>query len=249
MNEQQNDIINIPLEYKVACTIRYLKPHEVLQTFIDHISFYTTLSTAYSLGFREASDTTSEYSVTHGIEKASPAFVTCHDFARKCIMDVLRLTVKKGVSENQKRKKCIPIVKELYRVMEHIKSPAKIYLDEDTVLHLSEDFCIVCEIHQHYPKEYLEYFMSRVSLADFQARVGLKKMVDNPAMAFYNLVAEQGLGNLVTSPIFLSELERDFIDRIQQMHHEVFIVRDLDKRRELYREFYLDYYNKLIKIK
>lgn len=245
MKEQRNDIISIPLEFQIACTIRHLAVPDVLQTFINHVSFYHSLNKPYGEGFREATTVILEYSVKNQNHLNHPSFGGNKDYAQKCIMDVLAWGAKRGMSDDKKHAKCKPIIKQLHLSMEHLNSIDKIYLDEEHCLIFTDDFSVLCDIHRHYPKEYLEYFMSRISLADADARVGLKKIDENHSMAFFHLIT-CGLGNITGGLIHITELEADFIDKIQQLHYEVFLIRDLDKRRAVYQEFYLNYYNKLI---
>lgn len=242
--KEQNDLINVPLEFQIACTIRHIKVHDLLQTFINHVSFYASINKGNIPGYREATDVMSIYSIRYHNKDNQMSF-TNKEHALKCIKDILAIGVKRGMNENKKRIKCIPIVKQLYRLTEHHNSTDKIYLDENHALTFTEDFSLMCDTHRHYPKEYLEYFMSRISLADADARVSLNKIDENPAMAFYELVLN-GLGNLFPETLHLTELEANFIDSIQKFHYEVFLIRDLDERRSAYQEFYLDYYNKLI---
>jgi hypothetical protein len=246
MKEQRNDIINIPLEFQIACTIRRLVVPDVLQTFIDHVSFYYSVNSPYAEGFREATNVILEYSTKNRNHSNHASFgddKNNKEFAIKCIKDVLAWGAKRGMSDKKKHAKCKPIIKQLHLSMEHLNSIDKIYLDEENRLTFTDDFSVLCNIHRHHPKEYLEYFMSRISLADADARVGLKKIDENPSMGFFQLVM-RGLGDLIAI-VNMTELEVDFIDKVQQLHYEVFLIRDLDKRRAIYQEFYLNYYNKL----
>ena len=239
---QQNYIIDIPLEFKIACATDHFNPSDVLQAFIDHVCFFTTLSGDYEKGYKEATTVISEYTFKIDVKTTpSPAFLINREFAIKCVKQVAGLTVKKGISVSTKRKKSIPIVSQLYKSMDHHLSTDKIYLDEETLLSLSDDFGVICEFHQHSPKQYLEYFMSQISHADAHARIALNKVEENPSMGFYDLVLK-GLGNLPKTATHYSEKEIDFIDSMNTWPYEYFIVRDLDKRRKIYQSLFKEYH-------
>lgn len=244
---EQSQGITMPLNFKIACVIYHLKPERVLQTFIKHVSFFMSLSTDYLPGYREATNTLAEYSVENINYGASPATAENRDFTIKCVRNVIEISKRKGISAEKKRKKCIPIVRQLNQSLNHHITKPKFYLDENNVLELSDDFRIRCEMLQHTPKEFLEYFMSKISLADRDARVGLNKIVENSALAFFQLTTI-GLGRNEDTKIINGEAQQEFIDEFQTIQYELFIVRDLEERRSLLEEFYLKHYKELIKV-
>lgn len=246
-NMEQNQVLVIPLEFKIACVIYHLKPEKVLQAFINHVSFFMSLSTDYLPGFREATNTLAEYSIENINYSASPAIAENRDFTIKCVRNVIEISKRKGISVEKKRKKCIPIIRQLNKSLNHYITRQKFFIDENSALELSDDFRIRCEMLQHTAKDFLEYFMSKISLADRDARVGLNKIIENPALAFFQL-ATHGLGGNEDTSIGNGEAQQDFIDEFQTMKYELFIVRDLDERRSLLEEFYLKHYQELIKI-
>lgn len=44
MKATKNNLIEIPIEFKVACTIDKVDIQEVLQIFIDHVTIYDSIS-------------------------------------------------------------------------------------------------------------------------------------------------------------------------------------------------------------
>ncbi|OCX54197.1 hypothetical protein BEL04_08015 [Mucilaginibacter sp. PPCGB 2223] len=241
---EQSQGITMPLDFKIACVIYHLKPEKVLQTFINHVSFFMSLSTDYLRGFREATNTLAEFSFENINYSASPA--ENRDFTIKCVRNVIEISKRNGISAEKKRKKCIPIVRQLNLSLNHQITKPKFYLDENTVLELCDDFRIRCEMLQHTPKEFLEYFMSKISLADRDARIALNKINENPALAFFELVT-LGLGRNEDTTIVNGEAQQDFIDEYQTIKYELFIVRDLEEHRALMKQFYLKHYQELIK--
>lgn len=244
---EQSQALSFPLDFRMACVIYHMKPEKVLQTFINHVSFFMSLSTDYLPGFREATNTLAEYSFENINYTASPATAENRDFTIKCVRNVIEVSRRKGISAEKKRKKCIPIIRQLNQSLNHHITKQKFFIDEDTALELSDDFRIRCEMLQHTPKEFLEYFMSKISLADRDARIALNKITENPALAFFELTT-LGLGRNEDTSIVNGEAQQDFIDEYQTIKYELFIVRDLEERRSLMENFYLKHYQELIKV-
>jgi hypothetical protein len=243
MKTNRTNIINIPLEFKIACLVQCFDERAVLQTFIDHISFYTELSKDYSKGYREATYALSEYILPNSRGQPSKAFAKSRELCSQCILGILKIGFQKG-NFKKKQNKSQPLIKTLFKAMEKVYSTDKLYLDEDRVIYLNEDFQLLCELHNHYPSEYLEYFMSKIDLADHTTCAGLNKVTMNSSMAFFAMLMNGSIDANVHNPTKpATPLEIEFIDKIQQFHAKVFIIRSFAKRKSAYHQFFLEYYN------
>jgi hypothetical protein len=248
--------LEIPDEFKIACVVNNLKPAEALQVFINHVSFFQTLNSGYLTGFQEASLVMSEYSVKMNLngndlqlkritDMEGPEFHQAKSV--KHIRQLIALTFHRKDSESVKHRKSIPIVKGLFKSIQHFKfCPEKIYLNATQQLVFNNDFRIICELYQIYPKCYLEYFMNKISLAETNARLDLNIEVQCNAMAFFFRMVN-GLGQLNTQKIKPGEAILEYIDEIQQLPAKSFIIRNLDERIALYSEFYKSHYRKITK--
>ena len=125
-----------------------------------------------------------------------------------------------------------------------VTSSRTLQLDETNTLQLGMDFSIMCETHNCAPEIYLQHFMDQISLPETHARIGLNQVLENHAMAFFYQAITK-CSTLFSSPSDKA-LQIEFIDHIQELHLRLFIVRDLEKRREKYYELYNNYYHKLI---
>ncbi|SHF10083.1 hypothetical protein [Pedobacter caeni] len=244
MKNENPEVLAIPLSFKIACATYHLAIPEVLQLFIDHISFYDSLSHKSDDCYRLATNTLLRY-VHPNIEGMSPAFRKNREAVIKYIREIIQMSVRPGIVENKRRKLCIPIVKKIFRLMEpNVTAAGKIQLYGDTILPLSMDFAIMCETHNCSPETYIQYFMDQISLPETHARIGLHCVSENPAMAFfYRSITKCSV--LPSSPQQKS-LQIEFIDDIQELHLRLFIIRDVAKRRDSYKELYDNYYQKLI---
>lgn len=245
MRKRKIQPIIIPLEFKVACSLYKVDATEVLQIFIDHVTVYDFMSKTYQQGFTEASQ-----SLIYCIKKKgqprirSTAMKKCKELFWQNIhqIEILVNIKKRGWKTSMKRSYTRCFVENIFRAMERIHAPSDIlYLDEYSTLTLTKDFCVLCEIYDCYPKELLEYFMGYVSVADAHACNGIKGY-SNFLFSFFLMIAS-GFGRNPDIRIDLTDWEIDFYERMEELRLEVYIIRDLQKKADTLRDFYLTHYH------
>ena len=246
MKKTNHHLIAVPLEFKVACTIYKVTIQEVLQVFIDHITLYDSICLDYSEGFYEATRTIFDFIIAKQRKpKQSSSLSACRDMAVNCTKKIIALAKKKTGEHYEKRKDSQLYVTSIYMMMEHNYAPTDlIYLDENTTLRLSKDFCVICELNSCYPKEFLEDFMNRVSLADCHARQALKIKNPNIAMCLFMKIAN-GFARDNSVMLQLRELELDFYQRMEEMRLELYIIRNLQERTAALQDFYFSHYQQM----
>ena len=244
INYQQ---ITIPLEFSVACAIYKMEIAEVLQVFINHVTLYDTMSGVYSKGFSEATGTITSYiRAKRKRTTQSKAMRNCRPLVISCLSNIKVLTTKKTGLTIVKRKKTRPLVNMIFEAMEQVYTISDtLYLAEYSTIKLSKDFCILCEAHNCYPKEFLEHFMGKISLADAHAHKGLKVVYDNYTFSFFLSITD-GFGRDTTEMFDLTDYELDFYERMEELHLELYIIRDLQERATILRDFYLSHYQAII---
>ena len=243
MKRADAKLIVIPLEFKIACTIYKLDIQEVLQIFINHVTLYDAICPFYNEGFSEATRPINIYvrSKRRKVNE-SKALLHCNDLAVDSIKGIVELAKKKTGQCRVKRKKSLFYVDSLHQIMKRTYVPSDtIYLDENTPLQLTKDFSVLCELHNRYPKEYLEHFMSMVSLADFHARMGLNIPQTNLLMVLFMKIAN-GFDRDSSEILHLSDMELDFYERMDELRLEIYNIRDLAERTAILKDFYLSYY-------
>lgn len=258
MSNQRLDILNISTEFRIACVLNNLEMQQVLQIFIDHVSFYFSLCEGYLPGYTEATRVISEFSVRKDknsqtqIDKnlsAGRSSTWNREMSIKYIRQLIKLAYTSSSTESVKHKKSLNIVNKLFNAMGNLQvCPECIYLDEHRKLIFNSDFRIICEMHNISPKFYLEYFMARISLAEIQARISLNAPTDNGAMTIFFKILN-GLGGIHWEKLTVTEEMVNYIDAVQQLNAAHYIIRNLEKRISVYREFYLYHYNQITKTK
>jgi len=248
MKQAYPDIITIPLEFKIACLIYKLDMAQVLQIFIDHVTLYDKICRKYNRGFSEASETFIRYIISKGKPRAnSKAMRHCKSLFDENIHQIAILAhmKRKGWKASTRRSYTRCFVRNIFESMERLHTPADlVYLDEFSSLKLSMDFCILCEIHNCFPKECLEYFMGQISLARAHAHKGLKIPSNNFIFTFFQDVAN-GFGRDASGLIDLSESEIDFYEKMDEIRLALYVVRDLEERTAILGKYYLSHYQNM----
>ena len=240
-------LVHIPLEFRIACSIYKLNPQQVLQIFINHATVYDSLADGYSEGFSECSKTiglcvvslrrtaNGSHAYDHCLESTALNFKGIHEIAKRQIG-----------SAAAKRKSTLAYIDELYATMERVYTKSDIlYLDENTTLHFTKDFTVMCELHNCYPAEYLENFMSRISLAEMEAKTGLGISNDNFTMAFFMKIV-LGFGMVDEEVPNLNAAEIAFVRAATELRVRMFTVRSLPKRISVFKELYHNRYEQII---
>lgn len=244
MKPIKNQPIVIPLDFKVACSIYKVEIVDVLQIFIDHVTVYDTINQTYHEGFSEAC-----HAIIWYIKKnkkplvESKAMKKCREVFEENLHQIMILAKMKrrGWKTTVKRSYTRCFVDTIFETMDRIHTPSDIlYLDEFSTLKLSKDFCVLCEAYNCYPKEFLEYFMGYISLADADACRGIKGYRNFIFEFFFKI--GNGFGRDTPLEFDLTDDELDFYHRMQEVKLEVYIIPDLLERTEMLRSFYLSYY-------
>lgn len=237
---------NIPLDFKIACATYQLPIPEVLQLFIDHVSFYDSLSQKSDDIYRCATNTLLNYSLSIQRESGS-AFIKHREPILRYIREIIKISVTPDLAPSRKRKMCAPLVKKIFAIMERSRTQnTTLVMDDGKTLQLKMDFCLLCELHNCSPEEYLQHFMSQISLPIVHANVGLKRVVENQAMGFFYKVLN--ISKELPSNNAHRTLQVQFIDQIQELHLWLFIIRDYEQRVKKYQEIYYSYYQRLLAI-
>ncbi|HEY0177959.1 MAG TPA: hypothetical protein VGC08_16365 [Pedobacter sp.] len=246
MKRANPKLIIIPLEFKIACTICKLNIQEVLQTFINHVTIYDTICPWYNEGFSEASRTISAYIKSRKRKfRESKALLHCDDQAVNCLNGILGLARKETGNPHVKRKKSLPHVNSMFKMMKRTYALSDIlYLDENTSLHLTKDFCVLCELHNCYPKVFLEYFMSMISMADYHAKKGLKITEENLTVDLFMKIAN-GFARDTSQTLRLTDMELEFYERMEELRLQLYNIKDLAERTAILKDFYLSHYHQM----
>lgn len=242
------NITYIPRDFKVSLTLFNLSVHRFLQFFIDHVSFYDALFSSTIDPYELATRTMSKYSFekkefSQETESLNEMSAESREQSIQAVKAMAQISVRIDLNARQKRRKAKQKVQKLFNTLNsNTVKATTLYLNEEQTLRLSPDFCLLCELHRISPIEHLTNVMEQISEADIEARSGLNKGVENPAVGFY-LRVRDGYGNLYIDDKPVNPKMLDYVDELQKMRLSLFIYRSVEERTKKHRELLEKYYN------
>ena len=233
-----NNVVAIPLEFKIACEIIKVDIHKILQAFIDHVSFLQLYSDRYVERYSEASIVIISY--IKGKEQLLGDFNSFHHLTpceREVMDKIISIIQAKDYSEAKQRNKAAACVKRFDGMIdgEYIDSD-KVKIQEHAELSLTRDFRLTCQLYHVFAFEYLEYFMNNISLAEMIAMESLGIQIVDPAQLFFiSLFNKKRLLDVMT-------LETGFLKSFVLLREECSKVDSLDDRIILFKSFFNSYF-------
>ncbi|EDM36045.1 hypothetical protein PBAL39_23597 [Pedobacter sp. BAL39] len=185
MKADKNNTLEIAENFEEACGIYKVKPASMLQLFINHISFYQSLSNEFNGCYSLATNALLSHALKDQRGPSTP-FMQQRAQSIKYLAALITLVAASQPSENEKRTQSREIISKIHEsVHPHATFADHIMIDETQALRLSPDFCVLCELHNYHPKEVLENFMKDISLADDPRGKRLKLEEQNIAADFF----------------------------------------------------------------
>ena len=241
MTKENPSLITVPLEFKVACTINRITIQEALQIFINYCSLYNSLNSRYNQYFDEANETIFRYLDTK--RPKTKLILRDEDEVQQTILALVKEAVECGYDFIKGQKRTAKHVNQLFKLLGRNFYPGSriLYLDEETPLQLTKDFCVICELYGCHPVEYLEYYMSMISLADAEIRMDMKLKNHNCSMYLFmdtvHIFMEDHKERLICS-----REESDFLQEVEEYRMYLYSIKNFPQRRALLQKFYQEYY-------
>ncbi len=234
-------------DFRVACTINYLKQEEVLQYFIDRVSFY-----AFNGGEMEAVALCATNIIIDCKEALGAEISPVTD--RK----VQRIFIKyigllSDLNENPYLS-TVDKMKENFRLMQEWETemgpltdyPRAFYPDEEQVLVLTFDFNLLCKMNGLEPVEVLQYFIDHISLARQRSMNLLEFTGTDASMTLFEMLLISRSMEKKRLPV-QQEIYQWYAEELLALDETLKKERDPDQRLLAYREFYAEWYNTLMK--
>jgi len=239
--EENPNLLTVPLEFKIACFMYKISLQEALQIFINYCTMYDAFKPTYSRLYSEALETIFRY-----LDMKRPGTAVIADHGHEiqgCLLTILADVVENGLNESLAKKEVAKQVDKLMKSTSGTYYPKsrKLYLDEETSLRLTKDFCAMCELYECQPAEILNYYMSMISVADMETRGDLKMREDNCSMFFFiGTVFNYLLKN--THLLDLTDEEEEFKQEAHEFRMYLYHIKNFPHRRALLKKFYQDQY-------
>jgi len=241
MTKENPNLVTVPLEFKVACSLYKISLQEAVQTFINYCTIYQALNPSYIRLYSEALETIFRY-----LDQKRPGTNAVVDQGHEiqgCLLAILEDVVENGANERVAKKEIAKHVNKLIKSTpgNYYPKSRKLYLDEETPLELTKDFCAMCELYECHPAEILEYYMSMISLADLDARRDLRIKEDNCSMYFFMTTLYNYLKQ--HQELLKMNVEEDaFMQELEEYRLHLYHIKNFAHHRALLKKFYQDHY-------
>lgn len=239
--------LNYTEDFRVACAINGLKHSNVLQYFVNKVSFY-----AFNGGEMEplilwATDIVIDCKEDADIQVAAEKDGRVRRTALKYILLLNDLSEDMRISDTDKVKESEGVIKEwAEELLPHDDYPEAFQLENSELVNLTFDFCLVCRMNGLSVQQVLQYYMDHISLPREKA-VNIFEMVDtHPCMAFFGTMMFSQSEKIKRIPI-QQEIQKVYSERILSLDEVLREEEDVEKRMSVYRSFYAEWYNALRK--
>ncbi|QNK62158.1 hypothetical protein H7F33_16655 [Pedobacter sp. PAMC26386] len=247
MDSKERVRLNYTEDFRVACTINNLKHEEVLQFFINKVSFY-----AFNGGEMGAVSLWSTSIVVdckaavHGETQA----VTDRKVKRISLKYILML----GELNDNAYLSTVDKMKESYLLMKEwendmlplVDYSTSFQLEHDRSLFLTFDFNLLCRMNGIVAEQVLQYFMNNISMACDRAINLIDFVETNSCMSLFGMM-RLSLGDQKNRIPIHQEIHKWYGEKLLLLDDRLKKEENLDKRIAVYRAFYKEWYNSLRK--
>lgn len=182
--------LNYTQEFRVACKINNLKQDELLQYFVNHVSFYAFIGGDMRAIYLWATTVCIDCKEKLGGTIKTISNPEIKEISLKYIKKLTALSIEPGLSKHLEAGKSIMLMKEWADEMMPLTDyPEYIYIEAEKVLKLTFDFNLLCRMNGFESESLLQYFIDNISLAKERA-VNLFQMVKtDPSTAVLLMMA------------------------------------------------------------
>lgn len=240
--------LNYTEDFSIACTINNLSYTDLLQYFVDHVSFYAFIGGHMTAAYLWATKVCSECKDSIGEKVETIKDQKIQQVALKFIKKLTELIDHTDHTESAYKSKSLMRMWALEMLPLTTNYIQEVELPDTSRLHLSFDFNLLCSMNGISIQNLLQYFIDHLSLARERATNLLENVKTNPSSAvLLSLIsAEEVIKNrtLPKQAIYKKYgLQLLKLDRKQKEES------NLENRILNYRAFYLDWYHALNKEK
>jgi len=237
--------LNYTQEFKIACKINNLKPEDLLQYFIDHVSFYAFIGGNMEATYLWATTVCIDFKEEHGGEPQPVTDPRIQEISLKYIKKLTALNMNDGIPKTLENYDSSFIMKEWSSEMLPITDYEKqIETVNEVQLNLTFDFNLVCRMNGTEIQGLLQYFINKVSLARERA-LNLHQVVKtDPSTAFLLLLLSKH-ENVKHKVLPQQEMYKNFATRLIRLDEQQKGESSLENRIKNYNTFYLEWYNSL----
>ena len=232
-------------DFKIACKINNLKHEELLQYYIDHVSFYAFIGGETDLVYHWANQVNIE------CEKIFDGVTDEHvnDSIQKIILKYVKqlagLSINDKLSKEDKIESSVVIMKAWsIEMIPLINYERQFNIGDGHLLDLTFDFNLLCRVNGISLTQSLQWFIDNISLARERSINLLDTVKTNPSMAVLLLVIISN--NEIKDRIMPhQEIYKKYGLQLLKLDKKQRQEPNIRERTNVYSAFYLDWYNTL----
>jgi hypothetical protein len=234
-------------DFRVACNINNLKQEDVLQYFINRVSFY-----AFNGGEMEAVSLWATSIVIDCKKEVNAEIKAVTDrkvkrISLKYILMLGELNENPYLTTVDKMKESFNLMREWEIDMSPLVDYPRIFpLDEGHSLALTFDFNLLCRMNGVEAVQVLQYFMNNISMASERAINLIEFVETNSCMSLFGMMRLSLDDKKNRIPIH-QEIHKWYGEKLLLLDDRLKKEENLDKRIAVYRAFYKEWYNSLRK--
>lgn len=239
--------LNYPEDFRVACTINNLKYEDVLQYFVDKVSFY-----AFNGGEMEpvilwATDIIIDCSETIDEKIVPENNQKVRRIALKYILLLNDLAEGTKLSHTAKVKESVKLMNEWEQELRPYITDSEIFLlDETTAVKITFDFKQVCKMNGISVLQALQYYTDHISLPTDRAVNLLEYVETHPCMALFGTMMFSNSAKIERLPV-TKGIQLSFAERLLTLDETLKEEEKVEKRISRYRTFYAEWSDALRK--
>lgn len=232
-------------DFTVACGINYLKPDDVLQSFINRVSFYAFNGGEVEAIALWATNIVVDCKVALNAEVAAVRDRKIQRIVIKYVSLLSELNDDRHFSLVEKLKESRSLMEEWENEMQPLTDfPLSLQPSEGTELQLTFDFNLLCRMNGLNPVQVLQYLISHISLAEEHALMGTPQGGQNSCMGFFTALLRLHPAKSARSEVHL-KVNQEYAAKLLRMDEELQAEPQADKRIAAFRSFFLQWYQAL----
>jgi hypothetical protein len=237
--------LNYPEDFRIACKINNLRHDELVQYFIDHISFYAFIGGAMEPPFLWATAVSIECKDAMHKPVATITDPQVQEISLRYIRQLTALQLQTDFSRTEESSKSISLMKawssEMIPLTDYV---IELHNQDNHCFSVSFDFNLICRLNGFEAELLLQYFIDHISLARERAVNVIEQSKVTPAVAVLMLLIgnHQDFKNRVLPQ---QEVYKRFGLQLLKLDKKQKKEFDLESRIKTYSTFYREWFNVL----
>jgi hypothetical protein len=237
--------LNYPEEFRIACKINNLRYDELIQYFIDHISFYAFIGGTMEPPFLWATAVSIDCKEAFDKPVASITDPQIQEISLRYIRQLTALQLGSNVSRSAETSKSVSLMKAWSSEMIPLTDYAiGLRTQDNHCFTLTFDFNLVCRLNGIEAELLLQYFMDSISLARERAVNVIEQVKVTPAIAVLMILIgdHEEVKNRVLPQ---QEIYKKYGLQLLKLDKKQIKEADLESRIKTYSAFYREWFNAL----